>query len=105
VSKPLVVSVPHKLGRAEARRRVEQGIGQLTAQFAQMGEVKTGWTGDVLNYSVETMGQTVSGLVDVADEAVRIEVVLPGFLGMIAGSLRGRLQKQGELLLEDKSKR
>jgi hypothetical protein len=70
-----------------------------------MGEVKSSWSGDVLNYAVETMGQTVSGRVDVGDASVRIEVVLPGFLGMIAGSLRGRLQKQGELLLEDKSKR
>jgi putative polyhydroxyalkanoate system protein len=105
VNQPLVVTVPHQLGRAEARRRVEDGIGQLTAQFAKMGEVKSSWAGDVLNYEVVTMGQMVSGRVDVGDASVRIEVVLPGFLGMIAGSLRGRLQKQGELLLEDKTKR
>ena len=104
MTKPLVVTVPHQLGRAEARRRIEEGLGQLTDQFAQLGKVKTAWAGDGLDYSVETMGQTVYGRIDVLEDAVRIEVVLPGFLSLIAGSLKGRLQKQGQILLEDKTK-
>src|SRR5436190_74206 len=104
MTKPLVVTVPHQLGRAEARRRIEEGLGQLTDQFAQIGKVKTTWVGDGLDYSVETMGQSVYGRIDVLEEAVRIEVVLPGFLSLIAGSLKGRLQKQGQILLDDKTK-
>ena len=43
--------------------------------------------------------------VDVGEEAVRLEVVLPGFLAMIAGKVKGSLQKQGQILLEDRTKR
>jgi putative polyhydroxyalkanoate system protein len=105
MSKPVVVSIPHQLGRAEARRRIDEGVGRLTQQFATMGDVKSHWEGDILRFTVETMGQAVTGLVDVGDQAVRLEVVLPGFLAMIAGKVKGSLQKQGQILLEDRSKR
>jgi putative polyhydroxyalkanoate system protein len=105
MSQPVVVSIPHQLGRAEARKRISEGVGQLTQQFAAMGEVKHAWEGDVLRFSVATMGQMVTGLIDVGDTAVRLEVVLPGFLGMIANKVKGRLQKEGQILLENRSKR
>jgi len=105
MSKPVVVSIPHQLGRAEARRRVDEGIGRLTQQFAAMGEVRSAWEGDVLRFTVATFGQAISGLVAVEEQAVRVEVVLPGFLAMIAAKVKGRLQKEGQVLLEDKTKR
>ncbi len=33
MSRPLVVTVPHNLGKEEARRRLQGGVGQLHAQF------------------------------------------------------------------------
>jgi hypothetical protein len=45
------------------------------------------------------MGQTVAGVITVADAAVTIEIELPGVLGLIARGLKGRLQKVGQLLL------
>jgi len=44
----------------------------------------------------------VSGVVDVLDTAVAMEIQLPGVLGMLAGGLKGQLQKAGQLLLEKK---
>ena len=105
MSQPVVVSIPHQLGRAEARKRIAEGVGRLTQQFAAMGEVKHAWEGDVLRFTVATMGQMVTGLIDVGETAVRLEVVLPGFLAMIANKVKGRLQKEGQVLLEDRSKR
>jgi putative polyhydroxyalkanoate system protein len=105
MSKPLVVTIPHQLGRAEARRRIDEGLGRLTQQFGQVGEVKHGWDGDTLRFSVATLGQTVSGLIEVMEQEVRLEVVLPAFLSMLAGKVKGRLQAEGQLLLENKPKR
>ncbi len=105
MSQPVVVTIPHQLGRAEARRRIEAGIGNLTQQFAAMGDVKHGWDADVLRFTVTTMGQVATGLIDVGETAVRLEVVLPGFLGMIANKVKGKLQKEGQILLEDRSRR
>jgi hypothetical protein len=67
-----------------------------------MGEVKHAWQGDILRFNVTSMGQEVTGLIDVGDESVRLEVVLPGFLAMLANKVKGRLQKEGQILLEDK---
>ena len=105
MSQPVVVTIPHQLGRFEARRRIEEGVGRLTQQFATMGDVKHTWDGDVLRFTVSTMGQAISGFIEVADQNVKLEVMLPGFLAMIAGKVKGRLQKEGQVLLEDKTKR
>lgn len=102
MSTPVVVTIPHQLGRAEARRRIDSGLGQVTQQFAAMGEVKHAWQGDILRFNVVSMGQEVTGLIDVGDAEVRLEVVLPGFLAMIANKVKGRLQKEGQILLDDK---
>ena len=105
MSKPVVVSIPHELGRTEARRRLEEGVGRLTQQFAQMGEVTHAWEGDTLRFKVATMGQATSGHIEIAERHVTLEVLLPGFLAMIATKVKGRLQKEGQILLEDKTKR
>ena len=47
MSKPVVVTIPHELGRAEARRRIDEGAGNLTSQIGAVGELKRDWQGDV----------------------------------------------------------
>jgi len=100
---PLSISIPHQLGRAEARRRIETGFARIVAQLpGSAGTCTERWDGDRLTFSVGAMGQTVSGVVHVLDTAVTMELQLPALLGMIAGGLRGRLQKAGQLLLTRK---
>lgn len=105
MSKPVVVTIPHQLGRAEARRRIDEGIGRLVHQFAAMGQMSHAWEGDMLRFSVAAVGQAVTGAVQVRDHEVILDVVLPGLLAMIADKVRGRIQKEGQVLLEDRSKR
>lgn len=103
MGKPVTVDIPHTLGRIEARRRIEEGIGRLTGQLGAGGSaLSKSWDGDRMRFSLTAMGQAISGLVDVADEAVRLEVTLPGFLAMIAGKVKGQIQKEGQVLLEDR---
>lgn len=103
MSKAVTVSIPHQLGRAEARRRVDEGFGDFSRHLGgAAGALTKSWTGDRLNFSLQAMGQGISGFLDVADDAVRVEVLLPGFLAMIAGKVKGTLQKEGQLLLGNK---
>ena len=97
---PITVSIPHQLGRAEARRRIETGFAKIVHQLpGSGGTCSERWDGDRLIFGVAAMGQTVAGVVDVLDAAVTMEIELPGVLGMIAGGLKDRLQKAGQLLL------
>ena len=103
MSKPISVTIPHQLGRAEARRRVDEGFGDLSRHLGgAAGALDKRWDGDRLNFSMTTMGQSISGHVAVAEAVVTVEVLLPGFLAMIAGKVRGTLQKEGQLLLTRK---
>lgn len=103
MSKPLVVDIPHELGQAEARRRLEGGFGRIRDQIGGKAVAfEERWEGDRLNFDAGIFGQKVSGRVDVFDRSVRLEIDLPWVLAAIADKLRGRIEKEGTLLLEKK---
>ena len=103
MASPISISIPHQLGRAEARRRIETGFASVVRQLPGSGSTCTErWDGDRLSFSVKGLGQTISGVVEVLDTAVTMEIELPGVLGLIASGLKGRIQKAGQLLLTRK---
>ena len=99
---PIVISVPHQLGRAEARRRIETGFAKIVNLLPGIGARSERWDGDRLIFSVAAMGQTVSGVIHVLDATVTFEIELPGVLRAIASGLKVRLQKVGQQLLTRK---
>ena len=97
----ITVSIPHQLSRAEARHRIETGFAKIIHLLpASAGTCSERWDGDRLIFGVGAMGQTVSGVVSVLDDAVTIDIELPGVLGIIVSGLKDRLQKAGQLLLK-----
>ena len=100
---PITITIPHQLGRAEARRRIEAGFAKLIHQMpGSAGAGSECWEGDRLTFAAGVMGQTIAGAIDVLETTVTMEIELPGLLGMIAGALKDRLQKAGTLLLTRK---
>ncbi len=100
---PISISIPHQLGRAEARRRIETGFTKLLRQIpGSDGARNERWDGDRLTFSVSGMGQSVSGVVDVLDAEVKLALEVSGVLGLLAGGLTQRLQTAGQLLLTRK---
>jgi hypothetical protein len=103
MTKPLIVSIPHDLGKAEAIRRLQHGVGQMKSQFGEkIASVESSWAGDRMDFRVGALGQNVAGHLDVTEDAVRVEVQLPWVLAMIAEKAKGFIQKQGTLMLEKK---
>ena len=102
MSKAVSVNIPHELGKAEAHRRVEAGFADLSRHLGSLGSVSKSWDGDRMAFAFSAMGQAISGTVLVEDRALRLELLLPGLLAMMAGKLKGRLQHEGQLLLEKK---
>ena len=85
MSTPLSVSIPHQLGRAEARRRIETGFGKLIQQLSGgRGTSRQRWDGDCLTFTVSGLGQTASGVIEVLDASVRMDLELQGVLGLLA---------------------
>jgi hypothetical protein len=104
MNKAIHIDIPHALGRAEARRRIDEGFGRLEQQLGTgvLASVQRRWEADRLVFRATALGQAMTGRLDVLDEAVRIELDLPPFLTAIAGRIKGRLQKETQLLLEKK---
>ena len=104
MSTPITIAIPHKLGRAEARSRVEESIGRFKDQMgkAGMGKIQHAWAEDKLGFHAQAFGQNITGRIDVCDNDLKIELDLPAFLAAFADKIAGRLKKEGTLLLEKK---
>lgn len=107
MSRSVTVNIPHTLGKAEARRRIEGGFGKLRAQMTGgvsglMESFNERWEDDCLYFEGATFGQAIHGRLDVLEESIVVEVALPNFLAAIADSIMGRVKKEGQLLLEKK---
>ncbi|MGY8711577.1 polyhydroxyalkanoic acid system family protein [Bradyrhizobium sp. 18BD] len=99
MSAPLVVSIPHRLGREEAIRRLKTGLGRAAASIPVMQVEEERWSGDSMNFRIRALGQIASGQVDVADDHVKVEVMLPWLLQRFAEMAQAAIQKRGQLLL------
>jgi hypothetical protein len=103
MSRPVTIDIPHKLGVAEARKRIESGFGQLEQQISGgLAQVEKRWDADRMSFSAKVLGQAITGRLHVLADTVKMEVDLPPVLAMIADTIKGRLKKQGTLLLEKK---
>jgi len=103
MSQPLVVSIPHRLGKQEATRRLKTGLSNARANYAQWLTLEEEtWSGDSVQFRVRALGQSAAGKIDVFDEHVQLEVTLPWLLGKLAEKVIPTIRKQGTLLLEKK---
>jgi hypothetical protein len=106
MARPVSVSIPHALGKDEARRRIEQGFGrlrqQMTSGIGAMMSFQERWEGDRLHFEGGGLGQKMTGRLDVRDDAVDIQLDLPEILATIAEKIAGRLKTEGQKLLEKK---
>jgi hypothetical protein len=103
MSAPVVVSIPHRLGREEAVRRLKSGLDRARADFASVLTLREQtWTGDRLDFRVAAIGQEAHGIIDVAEDHVRLEVHLPWLLAKLVNKIEPLIRRQGHLMLEKK---
>ena len=100
MSKPLIVLVPHQIGRAEARRRLQNGVAELKRKFGdKVTSVDEIWSGDHVDLTVRALGQSLRAALDVEQDHVKVEVQLPWMLAMLAEKAKGFIGREGQLLL------
>ncbi len=103
MGQPFTASIPHRLGKAEATRRLQVGLSGVRERFSRhISILEENWAGDHLNFRIAALGQTASGKLQVADDAVHLSVELPFMLDLVARKAKDLIQKQGRLMLEKK---
>jgi hypothetical protein len=99
MSAPLVVSIPHRLGREEVTRRLKTGLTRAASSFPVLKVEEERWEQDRMIFRVRALGQAASGHLDVADDHVRLEVTLPWLLQRFAEVAQTAIKHRGSLLL------
>lgn len=103
MAQPFIVSIPHKLGREEATRRLKAGLGSIRSEYGKILQVNEEiWSGDRLAFQVTALKQNVGGTVDVADDHVKLEVMLPWLLAGLAHGIQATVRARAMRMLEKK---
>jgi hypothetical protein len=103
MSSPVTISVPHRLGKAEALRRLQTGLGRMRTNLSTLITIEQEvWSGDTLRFQMRGLGQTAAGTIDVLEDSLRIEVTLPWLLAKMAERLAPAMRREATLLLEKK---
>ena len=56
MTEPLVVVIPHRLGKDEAARHIKDGIGRAKTEFAQLLRIDNdSWEGDRLSFAASAL--------------------------------------------------
>jgi len=103
MSAPLIVSIPHSLGREEAMRRLKTGLTRAAASVPVVSVDEERWEDNRMTFRVRALGQVAAGHLDVEESSVRLEVTLPWLLQRFAEAAQSAIQKRGQLLLTKKN--
>jgi len=103
MTEPLVVILPHRLGKDEAIARIKGGLGRAKAEFAHLIRIENDvWEGDRLSFAAAALGQHAHGFIDVYESGVRLTVTLPWLLARFAHAVQRVVGHRGQALLEKK---
>jgi len=103
MSAPLIVSIPHRLGREEAMRRLKTGLTRAASSIPVLKVDEERWEENRMIFRVRALGQAASGHVEVADDHVQLEVTLPWLLQRFAEVAQVAIRNRGNLLLTKRS--
>jgi len=99
---PLVLIIPHRLGKEEALRRIKPALGTAAQNFPVLKVEEETWSEDRLDFRVRALGQAAVGRVEVGDQKIRLEVTLPWLLNKFAQVVQKTVTSRARILLEKK---
>jgi len=102
MAEPLVIIIPHKLGKEEALRRIKPGLHRAAERFPVLEVQQEVWANDRMDFRVRALGQLAAGNVQVGEKSVRLEVMLPWLLHKFGEIVKRTIQEHGQILLETK---
>jgi len=80
-------------------RRLKGGLSRAAASVPVLAVDEERWDGDKMFFRVRALGQAASGQINVAEDHVRLEVMLPWLLQRFAEMAQRVIRDRGTLLL------
>ena len=97
MAKSIVVTFPHELSVAEAKKRISDQVEVVKKTYIdRVGTGDIDWVGDTAHLRVSAVGQTTTAEIDVKPVEIRVEVHLPWLLAALAN----KIEQEAEFLAE-----
>jgi len=80
-------------------RRLKTGLARATSSVPVLQVDEERWEDNRMVFRVRALGQAAAGHIDVAEDHVKVEVVLPWLLQRFAEMAQATIRKRGQLLL------
>jgi Putative polyhydroxyalkanoic acid system protein (PHA_gran_rgn) len=94
------VALPHKLTRAEARKRIKARSDEIVGFIPGGSAVRSEWEGkDHLAMTIAVLGKNVDIGIDVEDHEIVVDIELPRALALFSSQIKGAIRDKGTKLL------
>lgn len=95
------IALPHDLGKEEVRRRLKERSHEIADHIpGGMASVDTEWQGDDrMRLSVNAMGQSITGDIEVFDSELVFQIALPPALSFVRPMIEGAIRSSGQKML------
>ena len=81
MSNSIVITIPHRLGAEEAKRRIAEQLEHLRRDYIdKLAYSEVNWDADTADLRVVALGQTVTGKICVMSDPCVLKCNFPGFL-------------------------
>jgi hypothetical protein len=98
MNQTIVVNVQHKLGKAEAKRRIQEGFGamQQLEGGGALGamSLEKRWDGNQFHLQAVGLGQKISAVLEILDDSVKVTLNVPGFLAALGEFIKAAVTKE-----------
>ena len=64
MSQPITITLPHRLGRAEALRRLQAGFSNVQSSSRETAGAEEQWSSDHLDFRASVLRQPTTGTVE-----------------------------------------
>ena len=91
----ITLETPHNLGREEATRRLKEKFSAVRSVYgAQVSNLQENWLDHTHSFSFNALGMCVSGIVQVEDALVKLDVELPLAAMLFKGTIEQRILQE-----------
>lgn len=96
----LEISIPHKLTKEEARRRIQELLPKMKKDYGdQIKDLHEEWANDTGVFSFSVMGFAVSGTLTVNDSSVDLDGNLPFAAAFFKGKIKSVIEEKAQQVL------
>ena len=96
----LEMSIPHKLSREEAKRRIQELLPRMKEDYGeQIKDLQEEWSGDSGKFSFSVMGFAVSGTLTVNESSVDLDGNLPFAAAFFKSKIKSVIEEKAQQVL------